>query len=73
MSAESINPAPSKKGVSPIVNVRIPVDDIEEIRKAAKLSSLPLATFIRVSALSEARQVIADKKNKNPAPMEKSS
>lgn len=60
MSAENINPAPVKKGVSPIVNVRIPVDDMEKIRKAAKLSSLPVATFIRISALSEARQVIAD-------------
>lgn len=66
MSAENINPAPVKKGVSPIVNVRIPVDDMEKIRQAAKLSSLPVATFIRISALSEARQVIADAdKDKN--------
>lgn len=58
MSAKNINPASAKKGASPIVNVRIPVDDMEKIRKAAKLSSLPIATFIRISALSEARQVL---------------
>lgn len=58
MSDKNINPAPEKKGVSPIVNVRIPKSDMQEIRKAAEQSSLPVATFIRVSALSHARQVL---------------
>lgn len=57
MSRENIKQTPEKKGVSKMVNVRIPHDDVSEILKAAEFSGLPFAAFIRMGALRYAREV----------------
>lgn len=57
MSIENIK---SKSGVSPIVNVRIPREDMEIIRTAARGKSLSYSAFIRMAAVEVAKAVNAE-------------
>lgn len=60
MTIRNINRGTVKKGVSPIVNVRISDGHIEQLRRAADLSGMPLATFIRAAAVSRARELVGN-------------
>ena len=58
MSTENIKR--QKRGVSPIVNVRIPREDIDAIRAAAKAKAVSYSGFIRAAAILAAREVNAE-------------
>ncbi|MDK4687849.1 DUF1778 domain-containing protein [Kingella negevensis] len=58
MSSENINRASNKKGASPIVNVRVPVQNKDIICRAAELSGMPIAAFIRMAAIDRAYEVV---------------
>lgn len=58
MSTENIKR--QKRGVSPIVNVRIPREDMDAIRAAAKAKAVSYSGFIRAAAILAAREVNAE-------------
>ena len=58
MSTENIKR--QKRGVSPIVNVRSPREDMDAIRAAAKAKAVSYSGFIRAAAILAAREVNAE-------------
>lgn len=59
MSTENIKRRRTS-GKSPIVNVRIPREDMDAIRAAAKAKAVSYSGFIRAAAILAAREVNAE-------------
>ena len=57
MSTENLK---RKSKGNPIVNVRIPREDMDIVRTAAREKSLTYSAFIRQAAVLAARQVVAE-------------
>ncbi|MDO5059209.1 MAG: hypothetical protein Q4D82_04620 [Neisseria sp.] len=57
MSSQNINISRPIKGKSPIVGIRIPRDEMNEIRQAAIFQDVTYSDFIRTAALRSARRV----------------
>lgn len=64
MSSENINPPIKRRQGSTLpaptmpVNIRFPIPEFAEVRDAAAIQALPYSTFIRQSAVLEARRVL---------------